>query len=335
MMNSLKSLSVLDQSAASVGHPQDQAIRDAVKLASLCENWGYRRFWVSEHHSHPTIVGSAPEVLMAAIATSTQKIRVGSAGVMLPHYSAFKVAEQFRVLNALAPNRIDLGVGRAPGSDMRTAQLLNPDPRASEYFPEQIRDLDRWLSNEEFPPGHPARGIPALPQSDSSADLWILGSSDYGAQVAAHFGLPYAFAHFITDGRGCREALQLYRQHFKSSKYLQEPHATVCVWALAAETDEEAWYQFRSRARWKIDRQKGILEPLHDPVHALDSLTASEKMQFENLCSSALVGSAETVAQQLNTLAQELQIEELVVITWAHDFDVRAKSYELLAKTLL
>ena len=171
-------------------------------MAQQCEAWGYHRYWVSEHHSHPSIVGTAPEVLMAAIAARTQRIRLGSAGVMLPHYAPLKVAEQFRVLDALAPGRIDLGVGRAPGSDGRTAQLLNPDRHASENFPQQVMELQAWVTGEPIPAGHPGHGVFAYPSGPTSPDVWMLGSSDYGAQLAAHLGLPYAFAYFITDGQG-------------------------------------------------------------------------------------------------------------------------------------
>ena len=185
-------LSVLDQSVARAGRPQDEPIRDTVALAEHCEALGYQRFWLSEHHSLPTIVGTAPEVLMAAIAARTTRIRIGSAGVMLPHYSPLKVAEQFRVLDALAPGRIDLGVGRAPGSDRRTALLLNPDPRAADRFPQQVQELHAWISGHAWPAGHPAQGIQALPRSATEPQLWMLGSSDYGAQLAAQLGLPYA-----------------------------------------------------------------------------------------------------------------------------------------------
>jgi luciferase family oxidoreductase group 1 len=331
----LKHLSVLEQSVAVEGRSQADSIRDAIQLASLCEAWGYRRFWVSEHHSHPSIVGTAPEVLMAAIAATTKSIRIGSAGVMLPHYSTLKVAEQFRVLDALAPGRIDLGVGRAPGSDMRTAQLLNPDPRASDRFPEQIRDLDLWLHHEELPAGHPGKGVYAYPTGPTNPDLWVLGSSDYGAQVAAHFGLPYAFAHFITDGRGCKEAIELYRQRFVPSAHLEKPHALACVWALTAPTEEEAWHQFSSRARWKIDRNKGLLGALPAPDIAQSMLKEHEKFQLDQLSQQALVGSPESVAKKLKDLADDLELDEIVVITWAHDFKVRAESYRLLADVLL
>jgi luciferase family oxidoreductase group 1 len=195
-------LSVLDQSVAMAGRGQDESIRQTVALAIEAERLGYARFWVSEHHAHPSIVGTAPEILMAAIATQTHKIRIGSAGVMLPHYAALKVAEQFRVLDALAPGRIDLGVGRAPGSDGKTAQLLNPDRYASENFPQQVMELQAWVKGQPLPAGHPGHGVFAYPQSATSPGVWMLGSSDYGAQLAAHLGLPYAFAWFITDGQG-------------------------------------------------------------------------------------------------------------------------------------
>ena len=196
-------LSVLDQSVVSCGQPQDSAIRHTLNLAQRCEEWGYDRFWVSEHHNLPSIAGTAPEVLLAAIAARTQRIRLGSAGVMLPHYAPFKVAEQFRVLDALAPGRIDLGLGRAPGSDGRTSSLLNPDRYASERFPQQVVELQAWVSGTPFPPGHPAHGVVAQPTGESMPSLWILGSSNYGAQLAAHLGLPYAFAYFFSDGVGC------------------------------------------------------------------------------------------------------------------------------------
>lgn len=330
----LKKLSVLEQSVAVEGRLQSASIMDALKLAAFCESLGYQRFWVSEHHSHPSIVGSAPEVLMAAIAGITKRIRIGSAGVMLPHYSSFKVAEQFRVLDALAPGRIDLGVGRAPGSDMRTAQLLNPDPHAAENFPEQIQDLNRWLSDEGFPDGHPAKGVYAFPKGLTRPDVWVLGSSDYGAQVAAHFGLPYAFAHFITDGRGTREAIELYRQRFKPSMFRALPEATVCVWALAADTEEEAWHQFESRMRWRADRNRGILGPLMAPENAKRVYDAAEEFQNQRLKENAIVGTQAQVVTKLNQLAEALQVDELVVITWAHDYQVRARSYELLSSAI-
>ena len=222
-MTSSIRLSVLDQSVSLAGHGEDAALRDSVSLAVHCEALGYDRFWVSEHHSLPTIVGTAPEVLMAAIAASTRRIRIGSAGVMLPHYSAFKVAEVFRVLDALAPGRIDLGVGRAPGGDARTARALNPHVSGmAEDFPQQVMDLQAWVSGQ---PHHGVTAHPRPPHPDPQRvpDLWILGSSDYGAQLAAHQGLPYAFAYFFMDGQGVEQALQLYHSLYRASARHAQP----------------------------------------------------------------------------------------------------------------
>ena len=324
-------LSVLDQSVASAGRPQDASIRNTVALAEHCEALGYERFWVSEHHSLPTIVGSAPEVLMAAIAARTSRIRIGSAGVMLPHYSAFKVAEQFRVLDALAPGRIDLGVGRAPGSDHRTAMLLNPDPRAADRFPQQVRELQAWVSGEPMPEGHPGRGIQALPRADTTPQLWMLGSSSYGAQLAGHLGLPYSFAHFISEGEGCAEALELYRHVFRPG-LIEKPQANICVWALAADTEEEAWRLFASRERTRIDRRSGRFAPLLPPEEAQRPWTFEEEAYRAELRGKALVGTGEQVAQKLRALAAQLAIDELVVITWTWDPLAQRRSYELLAQ---
>lgn len=330
----LKYLSVLDQSAAVEGVAHATVIQHTVDLAVYAEELGYHRFWVSEHHSHPSIVGTAPEILMAAISQKTNHIRLGSAGVMLPHYSSLKVAEQFRVLESLAPGRIDLGVGRAPGSDMRTAQILNPQSQSAAHFPQQVQELDLWLRNEPFPSGHVAKGVQAFPLGDTFPELWILGSSDYGAQLAAYLGLPYVFAHFITDGEGAKQAIDLYHHQFKPSERLQQPQVIVCLWALAAKDEEEAFYHFRSRARWKIDRQRGILGSMTHPDKAGNWQSKQDEVQFTTMCQKGFVGSAAVVAQKMQDLSEDLGIEEIAVITWAHDFDIRKQSYALLAKEI-
>lgn len=321
-------LSVLDQSVALSGLGEDAAIRDTLELAQHCEALGYERFWVSEHHSLPTIVGSAPEILMAAIAARTTRIRIGSAGVMLPHYAALKVAEQFRVLEALAPGRIDLGVGRAPGGDMRTAQALNPHTYGTaEHFPEQVRDLQAWTA------GLRHRGITAHPRGEVAPELWILGSSDYGAQMAAQFGLPYAFAYFFTDGQGVEQALDLYRRLYQPSERHPRPQATVCVWALAADTEAEALHHALSRERWRVDRNRGLLGPLLSPEQvAARGFTAEEMATVEPMRRKAFVGSARQVADKLRVLADELELDELVINTWSHDPAVRRHSYALIAR---
>jgi luciferase family oxidoreductase group 1 len=321
-------LSVLDQSVSLSGSTEDAALRDTLSLAEHVEALGYHRFWLSEHHGLPTIVGSAPEVLMAAIAARTQRIRIGSAGVMLPHYSSLKVSEQFRVLEALAPGRIDLGVGRAPGGDMRTAQALNPHTYGSaEHFPEQIRDLQAWTA------GEPHRGIVAHPRGPHLPEIWVLGSSDYGARLAAQFGLPYAYAYFFVDGQGVEQALDLYRQLYQPSARHPEPQATICVWALAADTEAEALHHALSRERWRVDRGRGVLGPLQSPdAVAARGFTEQEMQVVGPMRERAFVGTAEQVATKLQRLAEELSLDELVINTWAHDPKVRRTSYTLLSR---
>jgi luciferase family oxidoreductase group 1 len=328
-------LSALDQSVAAMGRSQADAIRQTLELGPWCESLGYHRFWVSEHHSHPSIVGSAPEVLLAALAARTSRIRLGSAGVMLPHYSAYKVAEQFRVLDALAPGRLDLGVGRAPGSDGRTAQVLNPDRYASERFPQQVMELQAWVTGQPLPAGHPGHGVWACPSGDTAPTVWMLGSSDYGAQLAAHLGLPYAFAYFITEGQGVEQALELYRANFRPSAECPKPHAAICVWALAADSEEEAWRLFQSRARWRMDRNVGRLTALYPPDEAVREYTLSEQHALETLRANAFVGTGAQVASKLRALSQRLEVDELALITWTHDSQAQRRSYQLLAQEML
>lgn len=328
--------SILDQSIAASGRPQGQAIRDTLDLAKRADALGYHRFWVSEHHSHPTIVGTAPEILIAAIATHTRHIRVGSAGVMLPHYAPLKVAEQFRVLDALAPGRIDLGLGRAPGSDGRTAFALNPlaNERPAQ-FPNDVADLTAWVHGEPLAENHPFRMVEAMPKGDTAPEIWMLGSSDYGAQVGAHFGLPYSFAWFFTDGRGGQEALDLYRMHYRSSARHPEPVAGICVWALAAETEEEAQYHYSSRAHWQLYRDRGVYLPLDPPEHALSQRYSEvEAARIAELRRKSLVGTAADVAARIRELGSRLEVDEIAIVTWAHDEQARHTSYALLANEL-
>lgn len=327
-------LSVLDQSTAAAGAPEPQAIRDTVELARYCEDLGYRRFWVSEHHNHPTILGTAPEIVMAAIAQVTSTIRIGSAGVMLPHYAPLKVAEQFRVLEALAPGRIDLGLGRAPGSDGKTAFALNPNANEdAEHFPANVRDLMAWVSGEPLLTGHPFNGLVAKPMGETAPEIWMLGTSDYGAQVAAHFGIPYCFAHFITDGRGVERAFQVYRENYKPSERFPEPIANVCVWALAAQTEDDADHLFTSRAHWKVRRELGDLRAIEAPETIKDyAYSDAEKARIADLRKGAIFGTGADVYAQLSELAAKHGIDEVVVLTWTHDQEDRRNSYRLLAE---
>lgn len=326
-------LSVLDQSTVCTGRTPASSIQETLALARHCEDAGYRRYWLAEHHNSASQAGTAPEVLMAAIAATTRRIRVGSAGVMLPHYSALKVAEVFRVLEAIAPGRIDMGLGRAPGSDGQTAYALNPAAdTAADHFPAAVRDLLAWVSGGTLLEGHPFAAVQAQPAGPGAPEPWILGSSTYGAQVAAYFGLPYCFAHFITDGRGAEEALDAYRSLFRPSTRCPEPHAALAAWALACETGAEAERQFASRALWRLGRDRGVFAPLPSPDEAAAyPWTEAERARAARLREAALLGTGEEVGQLLRRLAEAHGVEEVAVITTVHDPAVRRRSYSLLA----
>jgi luciferase family oxidoreductase group 1 len=327
-------LSVLDQSTVVSGRSPDTSIRESIRLAQHCEALGYARYWCAEHHNSDSQAGTAPEILIAAIAATTKTIRVGSAGVMLPHYPALKVAEQFRVLDAIAPGRIDLGLGRAPGSDGRTAYALNPRAdAAAEQFPAAVRDLLAWVSGEPLIEGHPFRDVRAQPAGPTTPEVWILGSSDYGAQVAAHFGLPYCFAHFITDGHAADKALAAYRGGYRPSVRHPEPHAAICVWAMAAETKEEAAWLFQSREMWRLGRDRGVYTALPSPHEAsVHPYSDVEKVRIERLRQRALFGTPDVVGDRLRALAAEHRVDEIAILTTLHDPDARRRSYALLAQ---
>jgi luciferase family oxidoreductase group 1 len=327
-------LSVLDQSVATVGSGHAEAIRRTIALARHCEGLGYERFWLSEHHSHGTIVGTAPEILIAAIAATTERIRVGAAGIMLPHYSALKVAEQFRVLDAIAPGRIDLGLGRAPGSDGLTAFALHPQADTRhERFPSDVHDILDWTSGKPLREGHPFAAVKAYPQGETVPEVWILGSSLYGAQVAAHFGLPYAFAWFFSDGDGGEQAMALYRELYKPSVRHPEPHSALCVFALAAPTQEEADYHYQSRARAQLLRRRNIHGPIESPdAAAAYPYTDEERAFMESRRKRSFVGTPGEVAAGIEALARRVQADEMAVVTWTYDEDVRKRSYALLAE---
>jgi len=327
-------LSVLDQSTVVTGRSPDTSIRESIRLAQHCEALGYSRYWCAEHHNSDSQAGTAPEILIAAIAATTSRIRVGSAGVMLPHYSALKVAEQFRVLDAIAPGRIDLGLGRAPGSDGRTAYALNPRAdTAADNFPAQVRDLLAWLAGEKLMESHPFRDIRAQPAGPTMPEVWILGSSDYGAQVAAFFGLPFCFAHFIGDGQGAGEAFALYREGYRPSVAHPEPHAAVCVWGMAAETADEAARLFTSREMWRLRRDRGEFSALPSPAEvAAYVYSAGERARVERLRARAFYGTPDVVGAKLRALAAEHGVDEVAILTTLHDPEARRRSYTLLAE---
>jgi luciferase family oxidoreductase group 1 len=240
------------------------------------------------------------------------------------------------VLDAIAPGRIDLGLGRAPGSDGRTAFALNPlaDQRPG-MFPHDVRDLIAWVTGSPLREGHPFAAVRAYPQGDTAPEIWVLGSSDYGAQIAAHFGLPYAFAWFFTEGTGARQAIDLYRNLYRPSARHPEPHASICVWALAAESEEEAQFHFSSRARFRLLRDRGIFAPLEPPAVATAyPYNDAEAERMAQLRASAFVGTGAQVAERIVELARQLDVEEIAVVTWAYDEAVRRQSYRLLAESV-
>ena len=330
----MTALSVLDQSTIVAGREPADAIRESLALAQHCEALGYGRYWLAEHHASASQAGTAPEILIAAIAATTSRIRVGSAGVMLPHYSSLKVAEQFRVLEAIAPGRIDLGLGRAPGSDGRTAHALNPNAaQAADMFPAQVRDLLAWVAGERLVEGHPFRDVSAQPTGPTSPEVWILGSSGYGGQVAAHFGLPYCFAHFITDGEGAAEALDLYRDAYQPSARHPEPQAAIAVWALAADTEGEANRLFASRALWRLGRDRGNYTALPTVEDAAAyPYTDRERARVEQIRARALCGTGPQVMARIDALAADLGVAEVAVLTTVADKAARRRSYAALAE---
>ena len=327
-------LSVLDQSMIVSGRSPASSIRDTVELARLCDRLGYHRYWVSEHHSSDSIAGSAPEILLAALAMVTTRIRLGSAGIMLPHYSSLKVAEQFRVLEALAPGRMDLGLGRAPGSDGRTAFALNPNAaEAATAFPAQLRDLMAWVSGTPLPEGHAFRTVVAQPAGETAPEVWILGSSTYGAQVAAYFGLPYCYAYFFTEGQGAAEALSLYRGTYRPSARHSSPNTAIAVFALAADTQAEAEHLFTPREVWRAERERGRFVPLPSPEEAAAyPFTPAELSRNAAIRERAAYGTPAVVRQRLTAVAEELGADEVAVVTALHNQAARRRSFELISR---
>lgn len=327
-------LSILDQSSVAEGRTPAEAIRETIALAEAVEAMGYARYWLAEHHGSAAHAGAAPEIVMAAIGARTRRIRIGSAGIMLPHYASLKIAEVARALEAVAPGRIDLGLGRAPGSDGLTALALNPNAReAADRFPQQVAELMGWLG-EGLPVNHPYAKIIANPVGPTRPQIWILGSSSYGAQVAAHFGLPYAFAQFITDA-GAAEAIGLYRGRFKPSPWLAEPHAAVAVFALAAGSEAEARHHASSRFLWRIWRDRGIYAPLPTPERAQEEIAALagyESALVERLAAEAFIGTGPAVQARLASFAAECGADEVAVLTPCHDASARKASYAALAE---
>ncbi|UUZ81008.1 LLM class flavin-dependent oxidoreductase [Paenibacillus sp. P26] len=310
------------------------AMRQTLELAKAAEGWGYSRYWVSEHHDTTGLAGSSPEVLISAIGAHTSRIRVGSAGVLLPHYSPYKVAENFRVLEALYPGRIDLGIGRAPGGMPIASQALGygrPQNR-EEQFAQQLRDLGGFL-RDRLEPGHRFEGLRATPLVDTEPELWSLGSSGYSAERASELGAAFSFAHFI-NGEGGQEAVRRYRRYFREGPLGREPRVNACVIVVCAETDEEA-----ERLATSIDLRSLFLEQgkfgaaLPSPEEAASyPYTEWDRMRIRANRSRMLVGGPDKVKAAMLGFAESYGTEELIVMTIAHEFAARLRSYELLAE---
>ena len=337
----MTSLSVLDQSPICQGGTAAQAIRETLELARACERLGYHRYWLAEHHNTSGFAGSAPEILIGAVASATSRIRVGSGGVMLPHYSPLKVAEVFRMLETLYPGRIDLGLGRAPGSDPRTSAALQPGPQAYgiDVFPQQIELLVQFLEDATglegaqggFPDTHPYRGIHAMPSGEAFPELWMLGSGGDGAVHAGHFGLPYCFAHFIR-GEADAGPVELYRQCFRPSRGLAAPKAALAVSVVVADTEEEAVRLSAPRNFWIVQLLQGKTSAFPTPEEALAyPYNAQERDLLANAKTRSIVGAPAQVRDRLLAMGKAFGADDFVVLTITHDFKDRLRSYELLA----
>jgi luciferase family oxidoreductase group 1 len=326
-------LSVLDQSPVRSGGTPADAIHETLELAQAAERLGYSRYWLAEHHSTPGLAGASPEVLIGQVAARTSSIRVGSGGVMLSHYSALKVAENFRMLETLFPGRIDLGIGRAPGSDQLTARALRHGPGALgiEQFPAQLADLVGYL-HDRVPPGHPFAAVRAMPAGPTAPEVWLLGSSDESAMYAAHLGLPFSFAHFIND-QGGPEVMRAYRERFRPSPEHPSPQGSVAVFALCAETEAEAQRLAKSRDLFIVRLYTGRMAPYPSVDEAeAHPYTPHELAIVRGVRRRTVVGAPDAVREQLVHLAAEYGVDELVIVTITHDPKARLHSYELLAR---
>jgi luciferase family oxidoreductase group 1 len=320
-------LSVLDLVPVREGDAPADALRNTLDLAQHAEAWGYRRYWMAEHHNMTGIASAATSVVICYVAGGTRTIRVGSGGVMLPNHSPLVIAEQFGTLESLYPGRIDLGLGRAPGTDQVTARALRRDPAAADTFPDDVLELQALFGPVQ--PGQPYRAVPG---AGLNVPLWILGSSLYGSQLAAAFGLPYAFAsHFAPDA--LHQALRIYRERFKPSAQLDRPYAMPCVNVIAADTDDEARYLFTSVQQSftrMIRNTRGRMPP---PIDDIDSFwTPAEKAQAMRMLSCSFVGSPETVARELSGFIEQTGADELIVSGPIFDHAARLRSFELLAQ---
>ncbi len=319
-------ISAVDQSPIFSNTNADQAIRETKDLAKYCDSLGLNRFWLAEHHGSNSFAGCSPEILIPSLAAQTQSIRVGSGGVMLMHYSPYKVAENFRLLESLFPNRIDLGLGRAPGSDAYQAGALAYGSKTTgpEFFATKMNDLKSFLegsasSTQSFESVNVTPGLGEIPE------VWLLVSSRQGAEYAAHFGLPMSLAYFIDPS--CADLADLYRDNFQPSVFADRPKVSIGVFSVCADTDKEAEELSMSAAVWRHNSQKGNFGPFPTFEEAKDSISGDLVKTNDN---KTFVGSPQTVRQKLQPILDKVNPEELKIITICEPFSSRVRSYDLI-----
>jgi luciferase family oxidoreductase group 1 len=326
-------LSVLDLSPVTTDTPGSVALRNTLDLAQLADTLGYTRYWLAEHHNLASIASSSPEIMIGQVAAATKHIRVGSGGVMLVNHAPLMVAERFKVLEALFPGRIDLGLGRAPGTDPVTSYALRrrQDPREGDEFLERFQEL-LLLERGGFPEGHPFRGVHAVPDDVALPPVWLLGSSGYSAELAAAVGMGFAFAHHFAE-HDAESAMLTYRAHFKPSETLREPYAILATAAIAADSDEEAEHIARSVDLHFARRAKGEYLPLASPEEAAAyPYTPADRARIARHRERLIVGGTDKVKTRLLSLREATRADELMITTMTYDHTARRHSYELLAK---
>jgi luciferase family oxidoreductase group 1 len=321
-------LSILDLAPIVEGSSAREALLNSIALAKHADALGYRRFWVAEHHNMDGVASAATAVLIGQLAASTTTIRVGSGGIMLPNHAPLTIAEQFGTLATLFPGRIDLGLGRAPGTDQPTMRALRRhlSNAGEDRFPQDVLELQNYLA-----PAQPGQQVRAIPGEGTEVPIWLLGSSLYGAQLAAYLGLPYAFAsHFAPDQ--LQQALDIYREQYRPSERNPKPYAMVAINAIVADTDAEAAFLFTSQQQRFLGMQRGQRGPLPRPIDGMDGLwTAGEKAGVERMLAESVVGSPATVRAGLKATQIRTGADEFIVASAVHDFTARLKSYALLA----
>jgi luciferase family oxidoreductase group 1 len=320
-------VSILDLAPVPLGSTPRDALRNSLDLARHADRWGYTRYWLAEHHNMTGIASAATAVAICHIAGGTQRIRVGSGGIMLPNHSPLVIAEQFGTLEALYPGRIDLGLGRAPGTDQLTLRALRRSPEAADTFPRDVLELQALLGDLQ-----PGQAVQAVPGTGARVPLWILGSSLFGAQLAAMLGLPFAFAsHFAPEA--LRPALEIYRARFEPSEQSQRPHAMVGVNVIAAETDAEARRLFTSPQQSFVNLVRGTRGQLRPPIDDIETYwSPAEKAHASRMLACSFVGAPETVTAGLKRFVEETGADELIVAAAIYDHGARVRSYEILAE---